>query len=212
MPSLRWLTLLWPGLPQLWYAGAWSGLAMAIGFAALLDLGLLSSRIWTELFAPEMRSAIWLALGTTWAAAAAMSCRWIARLRLDGRPEAGADLFELARVEYLQGHWFEAETALRRLLDRNTLDQQSRLMLAGLLGRTGRRGEAVGELDRMTRMDGAEVWHLEIARWRTRLAATSAESGSDGAAEGTRDATDATHGQLAATAESAAAERVARAA
>ena len=49
MRQLRWLTLLWPGWPQLWFAGAWSGLAIALGFAALLDLGLLASRMWTEL-------------------------------------------------------------------------------------------------------------------------------------------------------------------
>ena len=201
MRSLRWLTLLWPGLPQLWFAGAWSGLLMAIGFAALLDLGL-SSRIWTELFAPESRAAIWLAVGAAWAVAGAMSCRWVARLNAAGQPAGQADLFELARVEYLQGHWFEAETALRRLLDRNTLDSQSRLMLAALLGRTGRRGEGLEQLDRLSRTDGAEVWHLEIARWRARLAEVSSDAGAEAGAAGTPD-TD--HG-------ASAAEQVARAA
>ena len=176
MWRLRWLTLLWPGLPQLWFAGAWSGLTIAIGFAALLDLGLLSSRIWNELFPAEARSAAWLAIGVSWAAAGVVSFRWVARLTPFGQPAGQADLFELARVEYLKGHWFEAETALRRLLDRNVLDLQARLMLAGLLGRTGRGREATGELDRLFRTDGGEVWHLEIARWRARLTATTADS------------------------------------
>ncbi len=169
MWRLRWLTLLWPGLPQLWFAGAWSGLTMAIGFAALLDSGLLSSRIWTELLPAEARWADWLAIGLSWATAGAVSFGWVARLKAAGRPAGQSDLFELARVEYLRGHWFEAEAALRQILDRNVLDQPARLMLAGLLGRTGRGLEATEELDRLSRMDGAELWRMEIARWRARF-------------------------------------------
>lgn len=174
MWRLRWLTLLWPGLPQLWFAGAWSGLTMAIGFAALLDLGLLSSRIWTELLPAEARSAVWLAIGLSWVAAGAVSFSWVARLEAAGHPTGQVELFELAREDYLKGHWFEAETALRQLLDRNVLDLQARLMLAGLLGRTGRGLEAKGELARLSRTDGAEAWRMEIARWRARLTTVEA--------------------------------------
>jgi len=170
MRQLRWLTLLWPGWPQLWFAGAWSGLAIALGFAALLDLGLLASRMWTELFSPATRTAIWLMLAAIWTVSAAASWRWVGGLQIGRFRPADNDLFLQAREEYLKGNWFEAETALGRLLDRNVLDIEARLMRAALLARTARRKEATGELDRLTRMDGGENWRMEITRLRSRLA------------------------------------------
>jgi hypothetical protein len=170
MRQLRWLTLLWPGWPQLWFAGAWSGLAIALGFAALLDLGLLASRMWTELFSPATRTAIWLMLAAIWTVSAAASWRWVGGLQIGRFRPADNELFLQAREEYLKGNWFEAETALGRLLDRNVLDSEARLMRAALLARTARRKEATGELDRLTRMDGSEHWRMEIARLRSRLA------------------------------------------
>jgi hypothetical protein len=169
MRQLRWLTLLWPGWPQLWFAGAWSGLAIALGFAALLDLGLLTSRMWTELLGPGMRTAIWLVLAAVWAGSAALSWRWVGGLQIDRFRPADNDLFVQAREEYLKGNWFEAETALGRLLDRNVLDIEAGLMRAALLVRTARRKEATGELDRLSRMDGGENWRMEIGRLRSRL-------------------------------------------
>ncbi len=43
------LVYLWPGLPQLWLAGWWWGLALAAGFAVLVDLLLVVSYVWVEL-------------------------------------------------------------------------------------------------------------------------------------------------------------------
>jgi hypothetical protein len=170
MRQLRWLTLLWPGWPQLWFAGAWSGLAIALGFAVLLDLGLLTSRMWTELLSGGMRTAIWLALATIWSVSAAVSFRWVGNLQTGRFQPAEHELFLHARNEYLKGNWFEAETTLGRLLDRNVLDIEARLLRANLLARTARRKEASGELDRLGRMDGGEIWRMEIARLRSRLA------------------------------------------
>ena len=169
MRQLRWLTLLWPGWPQLWFAGAWSGLAIALGFAALLDLGLLTSRMWTELLSPSMRTAIWLVLAAVWTVSAAASWRWVGGLQTGRFRPADNELFVQAREEYLKGNWFEAETVLGRLLDRNVLDIEARLLRASLLVRTARRNEATGELDRLTRMDGGELWRMEIGRLRSRL-------------------------------------------
>lgn len=193
MRQLRWLTLLWPGWPQLWFAGAWSGLAIALGFAALLDLGLLTSRMWTELLSPSMRTAIWLVLAAVWTVSAAASWRWVGGLQTGGSRPADNDLFLQAREEYLKGNWFEAETVLGRLLDRNVLDIEARLMRASLLVRTARRKDATSELDRLTRMEGAEYWRLEIARLRSRLTdvmnrKAAAESEDDKADEKTENA------------------------
>jgi len=70
---------------------------------------------------------------------------------------------------YLQADWFESERALRRLLEENPRDLDAGLMLATLLRRTGRPGEAERELDRIERFDGSEKWELEIRRERELL-------------------------------------------
>lgn len=179
MRGLRWLTLVWPGLPQLWFAGSWAGLALAAGFAAVLNLGIVSSRLWTELLTPESQALIWLAAGGIWTASAALSARWVAGLRLSGPSAVDEDLFNAAQNEYLKGNWYEAEVALNRLLDRNILDVEARLMLASLLRRTGRRDEAATQLSRLSRTDGAERWRLETARLKQRIADDASEPAND---------------------------------
>ncbi len=169
MRWLKWLTLAWPGLPQLWFAGAWSGLGMAIGFAALLNVGLMTSGLWTEWLSPGVRSAIWLGLGAAWLAAGGLSARWVAAILPTGLSPLGEDLFNQARDQYLQGHWFEAEAILSQLLDRNVLDAEARLLLAALLRRTKRYPEAGDQLDRLERMDGGQRWHFEINRQISRI-------------------------------------------
>ena len=140
--------------------------------------------MWTELLSPGMRTAIWLVLAAVWTVSAAASWRWVGGLQTGGSRQADNDLFVQAREEYLKGNWFEAETALGRLLDRNVLDIEARLLKASLLVRTARRKEATGELDRLTRMEGGEYWGMEIARLRSRLIdvmnrKTVADSGDD---------------------------------
>ncbi len=180
MRRWRWLTLLWPGLPQVWFAGAWSGLAIAAGFAAIFNLTLATTLVWTELFGAEIRWGIGATIGLVWLISAALSWRWVATLRLNSPPQAAdEDLLIQARDEYLKGNWFEAEEALGRLLDRNLLDVEARLMLAALLGRVGRREEAKTQLDRLSRTDGAEKWELEISRLQTRMSDDGERAESD---------------------------------
>ena len=179
MRRLRWFTLVWPGLPQLWFAGSWAGLALAAGFAAILNLGIVSSRLWTELLTPESQTLIWLAAGGIWTASAALSARWVAGLRLSTPSAIDEDLFNAAQNEYLKGNWYEAEVALNRLLDRNILDVEARLMLASLLRRTGRRDEAATQLARLSRTDGSERWRLEIARLKQHIADDASEPAND---------------------------------
>jgi len=66
MSRMRWTLYLWPGLPQVSSEGNWSGLAMALGVAGLLDAAILGSFGWTELFHPVLRSALWVVFGVTW--------------------------------------------------------------------------------------------------------------------------------------------------
>src|SRR5260221_4796284 len=105
MRRMPWATYLWPGLPQLWYSGMWSGLVLAVGFAAVIDLLLLSSFVWVELLSPLHLRLGWLAVGSLWGAAALMSA-WSGSRWVTSQSAASAEvLFREALNGYLQGSW-----------------------------------------------------------------------------------------------------------
>ena len=170
MRRTRWTTYLWPGLPQLWTWGSWSGLAVALGMAALLDVLLLVSFGWSELIGPSLRNALWAGFGVFWIVAACWSARQCRRWAAAGNPDPGQDAFVAALDHYLKGDYFQAEQALEGLLRRNPRDLDARLMLATLLRRAGRRDEAVRQLDALARLEGADKWELEMRRERELLA------------------------------------------
>ena len=49
MSRMPWATYLWPGLPQLWFSGLWSGLVLAAGSPCSLTCWLAASFVWVEL-------------------------------------------------------------------------------------------------------------------------------------------------------------------
>lgn len=171
MPRLEYL---WPGLPQLWHRGLWSGLVLAAGFAVLLDLLLLGSFVWVELLSARDLRLGWMAAGSLWGASAILSLGF-------HRPEtatSSADLvYREALKHYLQGSWFEAESSLRRLLRRSSRDVEGRLLLATVLRRTKRYDEALSELDRLDRLKDAGRWAREIAGERQQIAEGFAAAG-----------------------------------
>jgi hypothetical protein len=172
-----WPTYLWPGLPQLWSHGAWSGLFFACGFAALVNLGLATTLVWSELFTPGMRNLVWLAVLVYWVASAMFSVRWQPKCSGDERTGSTEQDFRKALDHYLKGNWFEAEYILVGLLKVHPRDVDASLMLATLFRHTSRLPEARACLDRLARIDGSEKWELEIQRERELLksAQTQAE-------------------------------------
>jgi tetratricopeptide (TPR) repeat protein len=178
----QWLVYLWPGLPWLWARGSWSALAVAVGFAALVNLALLSSLVWSELLAPSVRTACWTAVVAIWGSSAALCYGWDRRRQCAGGQAVRAERrFEEALGHYLQGNWFEAERALVGLLRHDPRDIDARLMVATLLRHTGRLDEAARQLDQLQRLEDARKWQWEIGCERQRLAEARAE-----AAEGAR--------------------------
>ena len=172
MGRMPWAVYLWPGLPHLWRRGAWSGLAIAIGFAILLNLALVSSLIWTELelLRAGNRMTIWFFVGIAWIGSAVVGFGWERRYAGKDKASTEDDSFGEALDEYLQQNWYEAEQCLTRLLRRTPRDLDARLMLAAVLHRTGRLDEAAGQLDRLSRMEGSRKWELEISHLRQWLA------------------------------------------
>lgn len=162
MVRIPWTAFLWPGLPHLWYGGQWSGLALAAGFAVLLNGSLLATFVWVELLDSRQLQLAWLATGGVWAGSAVVSA-WYGRGLAPRRRSAAEAMFREALHEYLKGNWFEAERILGRLLRLQPRDVEARLLLATLLRRTGRPQEAGEQLARLELAEDASKWAREIA-------------------------------------------------
>jgi len=149
---------------------SWPALAVAFAAAVVLDLALLSSLVWTELLAADVRRALWLALAAAWAGSALWSVAWHRRRCRRSHGESAGNAFDEALRYYLEGDWFRAERTFGRLLRANPRDADSRLMLATLLRHTGRLEEAARQLAQLEQFEDAEKWAVEIHRERELLA------------------------------------------
>ncbi len=161
-----WVTFFWPGLPQLWMRGSWLALAVAFAVGGMLNAALLGTLVWRELLPSEVRSALWVVLGASWAAGALYSLLFDPELPPHQRIDSATDPFPRAVAEYLKGNWYEAERTLVNLVRRDVRDVPARLLLASLLRRVGRLEEAGRQLDALSRFEVAERWQLEIQRER----------------------------------------------
>jgi hypothetical protein len=175
MGRTPYLAYLWPGLPTILANGSWFGLAWAAGFAVLINLLMLASLWWPELFLSHIRSGLWLATAVFWCGATIASLR---ALR-DADPEEAAAAvvtFGDATKLYLRADWFGLERILGDLLHKNPRDVEAGLMLATSWRHTGRIREASQQLDRLELLDGARRWMLEIHQERKHLAVASASA------------------------------------
>jgi len=162
-------TCLWPGLPRLWWRGDWRALLTAIGFAAALNFGLVTSLLWPQSLPSSVEGVGWVVISVFWLASVWQGRRYLPERQKDTPNRENQDLFARAQAEYLKGHWYEAETLCRELLKQSEIDIETRLMLATLCRRTGRIQDAREELTKLERMDGSEKWALETARERKLL-------------------------------------------
>ncbi len=166
MRLARWFTPLWPGLTQLWFSGAWWGLAIGCGFAWLLNLAIVSTVVWTEWLDPWSRVGVWVLLLLVWAGSVTLSFRQLWTDNPEQAAKAAEDLFRRAQREYLTGNWIQAEQLLTQLLALDGKDVNAHLLMASLLRRTGQLAEAAERLRRLSTMDGTEKWRGEIDRER----------------------------------------------
>ncbi|MFM7138629.1 MAG: tetratricopeptide repeat protein [Planctomycetota bacterium] len=169
MASLRYLTLVWPGLPWLWLRGSIAGLVLALAFAVSLDVAVVTTFVWPGLVELPFTIAVWAATGVVWlvstVSAAAAFPPSLAR-----PPAAEIDpLFVKARDAYLARDWLVAETRLRELLEIAPTDGEAQLLLATLLRRVGRLDEARTALDKLSASDSGRRWRAASAAERDRI-------------------------------------------
>lgn len=170
MRAMRWATCLWPGLPQLWLEGSFSGLALAIGFALLFNLVLVSTCAWSELLSAPLSWGAWGGVTLFWLVSAWLSLRWLKAGGTVTSADADDALFRDAQAHYLRASWFDAEVALGQLLERHPRDAEARLLLATLFRHTGRWDEALAQLQVLEKLDGAVKWQMEMRQERELLA------------------------------------------
>ena len=176
---MPWAACLWPGLPQLWFRGAWSGLIVATGFAVVVNGLLAATFVWTAWLDPQLRTVSWIGLGAVWLLALvaarwglgvdwAVGRRWSKLRRRAGLPDgycegmSSDELFREAQTQYLRGNYLQAETMLCHLADRPEGDVDAQLMLVTLCRHTGRLEEASARLRRLELLEDAGKWQEEI--------------------------------------------------
>lgn len=159
----RW-TYGWPGLARLWGAGEWRGLATAAAFTILFNAALLASLTdWGGIGAAG-QATLWIATAVFWLVSARNSHRWRQRLGQLPKQDDCDQRLVAAQLAYLRGHWPEAESMLRQLLEARSDDIEARLLLATLLRRMVRLQEARAELEDLSKRNGSERWALEFRR------------------------------------------------
>jgi hypothetical protein len=178
MRRMPWTFYLWPGLPQMWLHGSWTGLVVALGAAGAFDLLLLVSFGWSELIGRSLRSLLWAIFVVGWIAAVIWSRKQCRREAVVRSLEPQTDTFGQAVDHYLKGDYYQTEQILEGLLRRNVRDMDARLMLATLLRRARRLDEATRQLDTLVRFEGAEKWELEIQEERDLLAEAKTQQAS----------------------------------
>ncbi len=176
MPTLRWIAVLWPGLPQLWLRGDWSALILAVGFSALVNLAVIATWGWTELLTWPLLMVAWAGVVLFWIVSLVSAVPQMRAMTRVPSQKMATDLFRAAQGEYLRGNWFEAELALNQLLEHDPADADAQLMLATLLRRIGQHEEAGQRLRLLETLEGAGKWRLESWRESQLLAPAAAQN------------------------------------
>ena len=177
MPPHAW-TLCWPGLARLWLRGQWQGLGTALLFTALLNGLLITTFLWPRVIGTGATAVVfnvvgWFVVVCFWGASGWTTWQLLPRWRPGADTRGDDGLFLRAQNEYLQGHWYDAEQLLDRLLLDAPRDADAHLLLAALYRHTRRYEEARQRLAFLERLDHGVRWLFEIAEERRRLTGLS---------------------------------------
>lgn len=169
MDISRYIVCLWPGLPELWYRGRWSGLPAAIMFACCVNFLIVARFIYPEWLVPALvRVACWVGIGV-WGMLVVRAAGRLPALLHPRAISETPDAFPEARRLYLCGQWPEAEAVLASCLEIDARDSQAMLLLASVYRQTGRFDAAQRSLDQLSRLETGDAWWLEVAAERQRL-------------------------------------------
>lgn len=163
------IACLWPGLARLWYQGEPLSLAMAVGFALLLNIMLIASFLSPNPLPSGWNQMGWCSVVVFWVIGVWQATRmrvWELEKPVEHDQQA---LFIRAQTEYLRGHWVESQSLLKQLLRRNPQDVEAHLLLASVHRRAQRIDMSRRQLRRVGALEGAEKWRLETERENSAL-------------------------------------------
>jgi glycosyltransferase involved in cell wall biosynthesis/Tfp pilus assembly protein PilF len=103
--------------------------------------------------------------------------KWVAKA-CEINPENTAAIFTLVKIAYEREEWVDAETALRRYIERHPADHNMLYTLAGLLLQAGRKDEAGDIAQRILTADPTDSRTQQLLKQIRRGAATANSSGS----------------------------------
>ncbi|QEG43519.1 tetratricopeptide repeat protein [Roseimaritima ulvae] len=165
----HYLTCLWPGLPEMWFRGQLAALPAALTFAFAVNFLLVARFIYPEWLAPLLvRLACWAAVGV-WIYCVTKSLQRLPEVVSPRSASDQPDRFAEAHIQYLRGHWVEAEALLSDCLEIESRDPPALLLLAGVYRHTNRLAAAANLLDQLERLERGDFWWLELQDERKRL-------------------------------------------
>lgn len=169
MQAMWRITWLWPGLERLWFGGRWSGLAVAVLFAVLVNAALFAGLIRPDLVpAPLGIAAGVLAIGV-WVLDIARSMRGHSSYRRTLKPDNPQDRFCQAQREYLRGNWSGTQALIDTIIRDDPHDVEALLLRASVCRRTGAADTARRSLRQVERLDERSRWTSEVQRELERL-------------------------------------------
>ena len=199
MPLSHYLCCFWPGLPELWFRGRWTGLPSAIAFAIALNLLLVARFIYPQWLEPLFVRTFFWGLVAVWLLVFFRAVRGLP-LMLAPREALGVeDQYDAARSEYLKGHWYEAEALLAECLDVDERDAPALLLLASVYRQTQRFDAAARTLAELDTLETADYWWLERDIEQRRLENSRRETLRKGNEDESGDRADADSGQPSTT-------------
>lgn len=155
---------LWPGAARVWHRGERWGLVLAVLFACVLNVALLTGMVWPFWVTPHVKWACLLVVAAGWGFGVWESQRARRIWARTAEEDPQLDLFLAARAEYLRGNREEAERYLAQVLQKDEQDVEARLLLATLYRHARRWDDAKEQLRRLQRWRKAACWNREIRR------------------------------------------------
>jgi tetratricopeptide (TPR) repeat protein len=161
---------MYPGYSGIVQYGHRIFLAIALGFALLVDIFLIANFYWTALLTTSQRNLCLLLLFGTWVALMALASFWQHYL-VSTAPEEHDATFRQTLCHYLRGDWFAAESQILPYLKKYPKDIEMLLLQATMYRHTERYEEALLVLDKLQLLQDSRYWHAEIETERTCTAA-----------------------------------------
>jgi len=139
-----------------------SFLAIALGFALLVDAFLIANFYWTALLTSGQRNVCLVALFGAWVVLTVAATFQKHRLASAMKPEQHDQTFRQTICDYLRGDWFAVESQILPYLKKYPKDIEMLLLQATMYRHTKRYEEALLVLEKLQLFQDSQYWYAEI--------------------------------------------------